>query len=41
MGTRALVIGLDGAEWSVIRRLQTDGLLPNITVSFVMVHMDH
>ena len=31
MGTRALVIGLDGAEWSVIRRLQNDGLLPNLS----------
>lgn len=31
MGTRALVIGLDGAEWSVVRRLQSEGKLPNLT----------
>ena len=30
MGTRALVIGLDGAD-GVIRRLQNDGLLPNLS----------
>ena len=31
MGTRALIIGLDGAEWGVIRHLQGEGLLPNLT----------
>ena len=31
MGARALIIGLDGAEWTVVRRLQDEGLLPNLT----------
>ena len=31
MGARALIIVLDGAEWNVIRRLQGEGLLPNLT----------
>ena len=31
MGARSLIIGIDGAEWSVIRQLQDEGLLPNLT----------
>ena len=31
MGARSIIIGLDGAEWYVIRRLQEEGLLPNLS----------
>ena len=31
MGTRALIIGLDGAEWSLINQYRQQGLLPNLS----------
>jgi len=31
MGTRALIIGLDGAEWSLINQFRQEGLLPNLS----------
>ncbi|MCP3980533.1 MAG: tetratricopeptide repeat protein [bacterium] len=31
LGTRAVVIGIDGADWKVIDRLATEGVMPNLT----------
>ena len=31
MGTRALIIGLDGAEWSLINQFREEGRLPNLS----------
>lgn len=31
MSARSIIIGLDGAEWYVVRRLQSEGLLPNLS----------